>query len=294
MKHRQATIAAVLLLLAAVMLGGCGQPRATRREVQAPSMRDEHGFLLSPGVTPPTGTITKAPTKKPTATPKAGTPTEKVSPTPRITGADSSSRVDRHGYRAEEILEYFDEVALRVEYGVSAYAVHKWTSPIKIYIGGTPTQKDRQVLANIYSAMNRVNGFPGISEVLYEDDANVCMYFYPDDKYDEITPSNITDLTDGFATCWFQGSAIIKSRIGIRTSMSQHERNSVIWEELVQCTGLQNDSYKYPESLFYQGYNEVQEPTKLDWILFEVLYHPAIQPGMTIDEVANEIGNILR
>ena len=89
-------------------------------------------------------------------------------------------------------------------------------------------------------------------------------------------------------------SAIIKSRIGIRTSMSQHERNSVIWEELVQCTGLQNDSYKYPESLFYQGYNEVQEPTKLDWILFEVLYHPAIQPGMTIDEVANEIGNILR
>ncbi len=293
MKRKQATIAAVLLLTA-VVLAGCGQPRATRREVQAPSIRDERGFLLSPGVTPPTGTLTKTPTKKPTTTPGAGTPTEKLSPTPRITGTGSSSTVDSHGYSATVILEYFDEVAMRVEYGVSAYAVHKWVSPVKLYVGGTPTSKDLQVLDDIFNAMNRTEGFPGISLVPREDDANVCMYFYPDDQYNEITPADITDLTDGFATCWFQNSAIIKSRIGIRTSMSQHERNSVIWEELVQCTGLQNDSYKYPNSLFYQGYNEVQEPTTLDWILFEVLYHPSIQPGMNLKEVSEVLVSILR
>ena len=62
-------------------------------------------------------------------------------------------------------------------------------------------------------------------------------------------------------------------------------RAGVICEEIIQSLGLSNDSYTYPDSIFYQGYSEISWPSELDWTLVELLYHPALRLGMTADEV---------
>ena len=223
-------------------------------------------------------------TLRPTSaiTPQLNTPT----PTEAVTPGEPEPvrRVSRKGYTIEQIAEYFDEVALNAEYGSSDHRVHKWNSPIILCVKGAPTTQDRLVLQTILWKMNAVYGFPGIRETISEAEANLVITFADDNEYAQLTPSNIDDLTDGFATCWWQNSVIYKADIGIRCSISQNERNSVIWEEMIQATGLQNDSYRYPDSLFYQGYNEVQEPTTLDWILFELLYHPDMSAGLSRPE----------
>jgi len=286
------TAFAAVLLLAAVLLCACADRKAVRREDVVPNIRDNKGNLLNPDAD-----ITATITRKPTATPSVGrkeaTPTPSGGKTP--TGVVvSGDPINSRGYGKKEIVEYFDEIAMRAEYGTSANAVHKWSTPLLIYINGQPNSEDRKVLDEVFYRMNSVDGFPGITEVNSESASNIVMSFADDAEYTRITPKDIHDMTDGFATCWFQNSSIVRARIGIRTSMPQHERNSVIWEELVQCTGLQNDSYRYPDSLFYQGYNEVQGPNTLDWLLFEVLYHPDIQPGMRINEVSAVLDAVLR
>jgi len=270
-----------------LLLPGCSGTRAQEREGTPPKIRDDHGFLITPGVTPTPTTPVPTPFFFVTPSPQGGS-------TPTPTGSEWSTLVNPRGYSKDEILSYFDAIAMSVEYGKSMHEVHKWTSPMKLYVVGSPTDTDRRVLSNVISKMNSVSGFPGISQTLRSYEANVTIYFYDDEAYDDITPTNITDRTDGFATCWFQEGSIFLAKIGIRTSMSQTERTSVIWEELVQCTGLQNDSYDYPDSLFYQGYNEVPGPNTLDWILFEVLYHPSIEPGMSLGQVSEAMDSFLR
>ena len=61
---------------------------------------------------------------------------------------------------------------------------------------------------------------------------------------------------------------------------AQDLRNAVIVEELCQGLGLLNDTYDYPESIFYQYHTDTSWPTTLDWALIQLLYRSEITPGM--------------
>ena len=44
-------------------------------------------------------------------------------------------------------------------------------------------------------------------------------------------------------------------------------------EELTQSLGLRNDSYTYPESIFYSNWTNTTEYTELDKSLIDMLYN---------------------
>jgi hypothetical protein len=50
-------------------------------------------------------------------------------------------------------------------------------------------------------------------------------------------------------------------------------KKHILREELTQSLGLPNDSYDYPESIFYQGWTETTEYTELDKELIQMLYN---------------------
>ena len=202
-------------------------------------------------------------------------------------------RLQRHGYSTEKIIEYFKEIALGAEFGTSVAEIHKWTDPIVVFVAGTPTAEDINVLQSVFSALNSTHGFPGIRESRWEGEANLTIYFEAKAEYDQRKPSSLTGDTDGYASCWWADGTISSAQIGIRSDIRQQQRNSVIWEEIVQSMGLLNDSYIYPDSLFYQGYNEAQQPTTLDWLMLEILYHPSVRPGMNYDNCVAVIKTIL-
>jgi hypothetical protein len=47
----------------------------------------------------------------------------------------------------------------------------------------------------------------------------------------------------------------------------------VLREELTQAMGLLNDSWKYPESMFYDGVSEPTEYAPIDRELIDILYN---------------------
>jgi hypothetical protein len=51
------------------------------------------------------------------------------------------------------------------------------------------------------------------------------------------------------------------------------EQKHLLREELTQSLGLFNDSYKYPESIYYQGWTTTTEYAPIDIELIEMLYN---------------------
>jgi hypothetical protein len=59
----------------------------------------------------------------------------------------------------------------------------------------------------------------------------------------------------------------------VRTGNDTQAQRSILREELTQSLGLYNDSWKYPNSIFYQGGNDVTEYSDLDKEIIQMLYN---------------------
>ena len=58
-----------------------------------------------------------------------------------------------------------------------------------------------------------------------------------------------------------------------RTGDNFEAQKHLLREELTQSLGLFNDSWKYPESIFYQGWSTVTEYSDMDKRLIDMLYN---------------------
>jgi len=57
-----------------------------------------------------------------------------------------------------------------------------------------------------------------------------------------------------------------------RTS-NNSQRKHILREEITQSLGFGNDSYRYPESIFYQGWTEVHEYSDIDKEVIKMFYN---------------------
>jgi len=70
----------------------------------------------------------------------------------------------------------------------------------------------------------------------------------------------------------------------------QVKRSHLIREELTQSLGLMDDSYAYPDSIFYQEWTATQEYSDIDRKLIEMLYLEETRPGMSREQVESIFG----
>lgn len=205
------------------------------------------------------------------------------------------SRINTTGYGDGEVLAYFREIAFGAELGTSVSAIRKWTSPVYYELHGTATEEDLAVLARLTAALGTIEGFPGICEAsAAQTQPNFHIYFMAAADIPLLDPG--AEGSWGLATTWwYTATKVIHSaRVAIANDVTtQEQRNTVILEETIQALGLTQDSYAYPESLFYQGETEPQWPPELDWALVRLLYQPRIRAGMDAEEAMAAAGAIL-
>jgi hypothetical protein len=182
-----------------------------------------------------------------------------------------------------EAVDYFVEIAFGCEFGNCTQEVTRWTDDVKIAVHGDPNQADLATLCDVVADLNELIGTVEISVV--GSGQNVDLYFVPEDRFAVIEPNYVPGTSGQFWT-WRDGAgSITEARVLVSTSEPvQEQRNHIIREELTQFLGLMQDSYTYPDSIFYQEWSEVQEYSALDEKVIEILYLPQITPGMTIDE----------
>lgn len=190
---------------------------------------------------------------------------------------------DRETYTKEE-MEYFFEIALGTEYGTSEANIKKWTENIKIMVQGAPTEVDSQTLNQIVDELNGI--LNGIKLAVVSQNPNIEIHFLPESDFSLIEPNYVPTNYGFFWVNWSINGSIYHARILISTDhVTQQERSHLIREELTQSLGLMKDSYRYPDSIFYQGWTEVTRYLPIDSTVIEILYRSEIRPNMTGEEV---------
>lgn len=225
------------------------------------------------------------------------TPTSAPSPTP--TPAAPSDWIGKDtGLSAEELIDYFVEVALYTEYdedGTSATrALSKWRQPIFYYLTGDYTAEDKEILDRLVNELNQISGFPDLCPINNPSAANMTISFLSRAEMDARLMSQYGSC-NGFATFqWYNDThELFSAEILYCTDMDSSIRSSVICEELLQALGLGNDSGKYPDSVFYQYGDQASWPSPLDWTMVQLLYNRQLFLGMNENEVRQTLTSVL-
>lgn len=195
---------------------------------------------------------------------------------------------DSSGIYSKQEIEYFFEIAFGAEYGSSGSVLHKWASDIRIRVNGTPTNADLDTLNQIVAELNTL--VSSISFSIVTDNPNVDIYFTNVSQFPSIEPNYISGNM-GFAWIWWDAAGdIFKGRILIALDgVNQQVRSHLIREELTQSAGLMKDSWRYQESVFYQGWTGTTAYAQIDRALIKLLYDPRLRSGMTQDQVKDAL-----
>jgi hypothetical protein len=182
-----------------------------------------------------------------------------------------------------EAIDYFSEIAFGVEYGSFAPALHRWANDVRIRVHGAPTDADIYTLNQVIAELNQLTS--GITLSITKEEPEIEVYFVPESRFSTIEPQYVLDNLGFFRVWWNNQGVIHQARILIVSEgVTQQERAHLIREELTQSLGLFQDSWKYPESIFYQGWTATNEYAPIDRAAIRLLYSPQLRPGMTLSQ----------
>ncbi|KGP72587.1 DUF2927 domain-containing protein [Pontibacillus yanchengensis] len=195
------------------------------------------------------------------------------------------------GKYSDQALEYFQEIAFGSEWIDGDYPIRKWKSDPKIKVSGSPTSEDAKALENTINDINQAQD--SITLTQQDENANIEIYFVPLEEFDQYVSNPKEGNWGLFKYWWKEGYVINRAKILIATDVtSQKGRTHLIREELTQSLGLVNDSYSYPDSMFFQKYTYIKAFTDLDETLIKMLYENKIQPGMGPDKAIETFNNM--
>lgn len=202
----------------------------------------------------------------------------------------TSNPIPTGRYTPEQI-EYFLEVALGNEFGSQSARIKKWQGAVRIKVNGSPTATDLDTLNQVIGEVNAlVDG--AIRLELDQANPNVQIYFVPESQFKRYE-ANYRPRNLGFFWARWQQNVIRDSKILISTTgVTQKERSHLIREELTQTLGLMKDSFRYRDSIFFQGWTDSNAYTEIDKAVIRLLYRPEILPGSGKTEVLTALRNL--
>lgn len=178
-----------------------------------------------------------------------------------------------------EELAYFLEIALGSEYGGDPGRIKKWVQDLRIEVLGNPGEQDLQCLKGVMSELQELT--QGVKLYFDNENPNVSIYFIPHAEFKNHAPEEIAEGNWGLF--WqYEGTRgeINGAKILVEIDQgNQSSRNHLIREELTQAMGLGNDSWQYPDSIFYQGWSTTDHFTEIDKKLITLLYDKEIEPN---------------
>jgi ribulose bisphosphate carboxylase small subunit len=212
---------------------------------------------------------------------------------PKNSTQSAQSKTIRPGSAfTQEQINYFMEIAMGAEYNQeSTPKVHKWSGDVNIQVFGKPTQAD---LATLQSVMREINALASgaIRLQLVDRNPNLTIHFAPESQFNRLEPAYVPVNYGFFVTRWDNKGIINYANILVAsTGITQKERSHLIREELTQSLGLMRDSYRYSDSMFYQAWTDLTRFSDLDKSLIQMLYMPALKPGMTEAEALNVLNS---
>jgi hypothetical protein len=173
----------------------------------------------------------------------------------------------------KETNDYFKEIVFGTEFGGKLSSPYKWKKDMKIYIDGQQNDYLVSELKNVVKELNDIINPINIKIVSLRKDANFFVFFGNhqtfDQKYNLIFPQYLKNNW-GYFELYIDTGVMYVDVFRARDIESQKH---LIREELTQSLGLVNDSWKYENSIFYQGWTTTNSYSEIDIKLIDLLYN---------------------
>src|SRR5688572_10204556 len=198
----------------------------------------------------------------------------------------------------QSVIEYFHEVALGFEFGGAPNITRKWTTEMKIFVGGSKTTELMDELEDIISDINELatDGF-SISIVTDSLESNFYIFLGPGDVYAEKFPSQASLVATNwglFSVYWDDQDQIYKGNMYVDTDRANaEEERHLLREELTQSLGLARDSNLYSNSIFQSSWTTTTEYAGIDEDVIRLLYHPQMSVGLEEAEAEEVLTQII-
>lgn len=197
-------------------------------------------------------------------------------------GGDPSQFVEtsqsKTTYTKQEIRSYFNEICTGSEYGNAKYT-YKWKHDVKIFVKGEKRDYLMDELRRIIKELNSLIDPIKLKIVNTMSEADFIILFGTHTEFKKMNPGDakMIDKNWGYFSCGVNDKtrSIIYGEMYVdlyRTS-TRTEQKHLLREELTQAMGLANDSWKYPNSIFYQGWTTTTEYDEIDREIIKMLYN---------------------
>jgi len=196
------------------------------------------------------------------------------------------------------VINYFSEVALGFEFGGGSEITRKWTSEMKIFVGGTKTPDLINELQEIVTEINALatDGFT-LKIVTDTLQSNFYIFLGTSSRYASIFPSQSGFVADNwglFNVFWNAENQLNAGHMYVDLIRADAiVQKHLLREELTQSLGLAKDSPLYEQSIFQSRSTETNQYAKIDEDLIRLLYHPNMQVGLTKEQVEGVLIDIL-
>ena len=176
-------------------------------------------------------------------------------------------------FTQDYVTEYYNEITKKSEYG-SEHGGIKWKNDVKIYLeGDTASDEVKNEIDLILKDLNELIETINISIVNNKADANSFLYIGDFDTFKSKYNINVSGGMVGYATLFRYKNIVVKSGIFISNKISGIELKSVLREEITQSLGFTNDSWLYPDSIFYEGGSRQYKFSDLDKKIIKLHYN---------------------
>ena len=230
-----------------------------------------------------------------------------VSPPPasaEIAAVASRQRVEKKTFTDSEIIEGFMKTAFGAEYHLAGRVdrIRKYEAPVRVFADGSRADRKLQLAKVVADIAQRVQHLD-IAMAETSDSANVMVKlvrdrdlfrtistFYGGERAREIKTSLDPQCLSGFRKN--DKFEIEHSDVILTVDNGDFVFLDCAYEELLQSLGPINDTATVPWTMFNDsvsmGYFDVY-----DQYLLNLLYHPSIKAGMTVQEVKDVLPAVL-
>jgi hypothetical protein len=179
--------------------------------------------------------------------------------------------------QADSVKTYYKKIAFGNEFTNDTSGERKWENDVKIFVLG---KKDPELMTELSRIVKELNDLIipiNIQVVDNKDNANVLVLFGSKQDFINLdkTIEPYVKSNEGLFKINHEGKKITNGEMYVNTegTLTAKEKKHLLREELTQLLGLCNDSYKYKNSIFYQGWTDTTEYAEIDKELIKLLYN---------------------
>jgi len=173
----------------------------------------------------------------------------------------------------DSIIKYYNEIAGKSEYGDPTATFCKWKKDVKIFFDFEDSDTIKKYTEEVIKDLNDLIDSITISITNSKSEANLVVYCGNFLDYKKRYNVVIEGQFNGFTCTNTYNSTIYSGYVFINERLRGNRLKSVIREEITQSFGLANDSWEYPDSIFFQGANTQITFSEIDKAIIKLHYN---------------------